>query len=723
MSRPLAAVLASAVFFVFFALYLWTMPPTLAPYRDAGEMGVGAHTLGVAHPPSYPLYVMAGRLADALPLGTPAYRLALVSASASAGALALLFAVVGARYGAWPAAVLVLLLGSNATYWNVAGVQEMYSLTLLLAAFLWALATRLRARFIARLWFAAAFLYGVFLGNRTDLLLWAPGLVALALPAAFRASSGAERFRFAAKTLAWTALGLSVYLYLPLRSLQGPWLDWNHPAELGNFIGSLTRRGYGGTLDLLSKNYPSGAMLLPNLKVYAGHLWGYLGLAGLALAGTGLAVSYRSDRRDFVGTTLLYGASGPLFLYLANLPPNPHAMAIVEPHYLLSDLVLAVWAARGAAALCRWRGAEGAVGYRPGAVGAVLAALCALHPLISGRFAEMDRRWNLVGYDYASNVLRSTPMGAVLVAKKDVQIFSLWYYHRVERKRSDLRLVAQGIAHSAWYRASQRRADSPLRLGLLRSGEDWRRFLEENGRPVYVTTDVAIPSGIRPGPPRGLVTPFGAQDGAKAPASGAAWEFIVRRGDYRYERRSDFFTADLVEANAVARQRLAAHLLEEDKVEAARGHLLGAWSMKRRLPETAAYLGYLYFREGALEKAADAYALADGLYDETLRLTREYHSLPDVKESVALAAADASLNLGVVHEKMGKRREAEAMYRKALVANPRYARAHYNIAVLHWSQDWPKVVRELEAALRIDPDNRDAKKYIGVARARLAGRR
>ena len=75
------------------------------------------------------------------------------------------------------------------------------------------------------------------------------------------------------------------------------------------------------------------------------------------------------------------------------------AMAIVDPHYLLSDIVLAVWAARGILAL----------GLGPRWIQPLAAAVLLLQPVWQGRFAQMDRRENLVGYDYALNALRSTP--------------------------------------------------------------------------------------------------------------------------------------------------------------------------------------------------------------------------------------------------------------------------------------------------------------------------
>src|SRR5262249_8192643 len=153
-----------------------------------------------------------------------------------------------------------------------------------------------------------------------------------------------------------------------------------------------------------------------NLRAYARHLWrDYLGL-GTAAAAAGAAVLWARDPVGGFGLLLAYVLSGPVFLFLANLPPNPHALAIVEPHYLLSDLLLAVWAARGLGELRR----------RP--VGAWAALLLGVVPVI--RPFTSSRRWNLLGYDYARNVFASIPENAVLVAKKDVPLFTLWYAQR-----------------------------------------------------------------------------------------------------------------------------------------------------------------------------------------------------------------------------------------------------------------------------------------------------
>lgn len=682
---------AAAVFALFLALYLWTMPPGIAPYRDAGEMSVAARSLGVPHPPSYPLYALAGRAADALvPFASPAYRSGVLSAAAGAAALALLFWALGAGGPALSAAVL---LGLNPTFWSVCIVQEMYSLTMAMACLLLALALRERERPLGRRRLALCLLFGLFLGNRTDLLLWAPGLLVLARPPR-------PRPRELALAAAFAALGLAVYLYLPLRSWRGPWLDWNHPASLSNLVGTLTRRGYGGTLDLLSKNYASGALFGANLKVYAAHLWDAFSAPGLALAAAGFWLGWRRDRRRTSGLALLYLAAGPLFLYMANMPPNPHALAIVEPHYLLSDLVLCVWAA-GAAAACPPRAAW------------ALAALAALTPWPGGRWARMDRRRDLSAHDWAGDVLRSAPPEAAVAAKKDVQVFSLWYLQRAAGARPDVRVAAQGLAHSPWYQASHRREASALRLGPLRAPEDWARFAAENPR-AHATMDAeGLPSAKDFS---GLLARL-----SGPPAAADPWPFLLRRGDYRYERRPEFFSADLVESYALSRQRLASKLAGEGALEPARRELSRAWAMKWLQPEAPALLGFIAYRQGRIDEALSAYALAASGYARMLELTREYRSLPAVADSLKAASADVWLNYGVAYEAAKRPADAERCYLRALELRPS-AKAHYNLAVLHWGKDWARVLAELEQALRVDPGYADALRYLPAARAKAAGR-
>jgi len=495
-------------------LYLYCLPPVLPPYRDAGEMAGAAWTLGVAHQPGYPLYIISAKLFSLLPLGNPAWRLNLFSALAGLAGVFVFWRAAASQFSVWAALPAALLLGLNFTLRTVSSVPEMYALNFLFAAAL-LLTASLPGRAAV---FLSAFLLGLGMANRMDLLLAAPAVLILLWPA-LRAGGWPQFF----KAVGFALLGFSLYLFLPLRSAGFPLFDWSHPADPATFFAVITRKSYGSTLDLISLNYARGELFLPSLKYYAAHLWQNFSLA-LALAAAGLWLEWRSAPRRLAALGALFLFSGPLFLYLANMPPNPHALAIVEPYYLLPDLAVAFWVAAGLFHLS---------GLFPRALPPLALAAAAAAGLVWHNWAyASDRRWLFAAEDHAADALRSVPPGGVLVAKKDVQLFSLWYLQSVKGLRPDLAVVAQGLSGAPWYRALQGRYRPGLKLHNLNGGgaDQWRDFAGDNPGGVYATMDAELPREV-PSLPRGLVNEL-----SLAAAAGPALPGFLRPGPRRLLR-------------------------------------------------------------------------------------------------------------------------------------------------------------------------------------------
>src|SRR5271157_3897453 len=55
-------------------LYLYTMFPAFK-IDDSPETITSTYTLGISHPPGYPLFTMAGKVFSLLPVGSPAFRI------------------------------------------------------------------------------------------------------------------------------------------------------------------------------------------------------------------------------------------------------------------------------------------------------------------------------------------------------------------------------------------------------------------------------------------------------------------------------------------------------------------------------------------------------------------------------------------------------------------------------------------------------------------------
>lgn len=698
------AAAAAALFILFLAVYSFLMPPVLAPYRDAGELACDVYSLGVPHPPGYPLYVLAGRAFSALLPGSQDWKLNFFSAFAGAAAPALMFFFMSGFLAPLAAMSAAVLLGLNFTLITVSGVSEMYALHALLGAAVAFLAFRAAEAFSARKLYLLAFLCGLFLANRMDLVLVYPAVLALIWGPASRALGPRLYSRALPLCVLFFLAGYSLYLYLPVRSAAGPFLDWGRPSDWSNFWGIITRRSYGSTLDLISTNYAKGELFWVNLHQYGLHLWSNMGPA-LAAAAFGAWACWRRSRPAGLFWTLFFLASGPLFLFLANMPPNPHALAVVEPYYLLPDLAVAWWLAEGLHGLLKAGGPR-----RLAAMALALAGIV-FFGLPSARKA--DRRGMFLTADYASDAMRGLPRGAVLVAKKDVQLFSLWYYQQVEGLRPDVRVIAQGLSGAPWYQAAWARKEPGFPVFNLNTGgqEAWAAA-GRAWKHFYATVDSEVPPGS-PTVPMGLVMAVYPPPGLRPPAGPAA----VYSHRWKIGRPfPDFFARDVI--SSYAQGALAAGSLHNS---AGRKKEAAAWldyavAADPDLADAHLYSGFLLSSGGDWAGAADRFKSSVDGYERLLFLTEEYRSLPDLKNSLRRASAYAWLNYGVALEKTGDRDGAEKAYLRAAARNPELADANYNLAILYWGRDWDRVASELSETLRKNPSHAQAAHYLGQIR-------
>ena len=77
------------------------------------------------------------------------------------------------------------------------------------------------------------------------------------------------------------------------------------------------------------------------------------------------------------------------------------------------------------------------------------------------------------------------------------------------------------------------------------------------------------------------------------------------------------------------------------------------------------------------------------------------------------------VNLGALYLRQRRGVEARAALERALALDPKQAFAHFNLAVLYTDvvPDRAKAVEQLEAGLRLQPDNAAAKQRLEALRA------
>lgn len=236
-----------------FAAYLHTLAPSVADiFSDSLEMQLVAYRLGIAHPTGYPLYTLLGKAFTLLPIGNVAYRVNLLSAFF--GALTIMMTFLAARcLGAGRLASLAaaLALAFSPTFWSQAVIAEVYTLNaFFLAGMLWLTlrapqgSERASPQTAGRFLYPIAFFYGLSLTHHRTMLLLGPALMVylwfwrktLLVPEGWAGRVG--------RCLAFFALPLLLYLYIPIRGMVTTSLDGTYRNTLPGFLSWIMGSSY-----------------------------------------------------------------------------------------------------------------------------------------------------------------------------------------------------------------------------------------------------------------------------------------------------------------------------------------------------------------------------------------------------------------------------------------------------------------------------------------------
>jgi tetratricopeptide (TPR) repeat protein len=486
---------AAASFAVSFVLYVLTLAPTVT-FVDSGEMIVAARTLGVAHPPGFPLYTLLAHLASAAPIGSVAARVnfasALFAALASA-AMALLVAEAllvasqqrARRRGAekkarpkknprktpqaarraddfaaenqpWivmaiPVLVSSLLLACSRTLWSYATIAEVYTLNTLLIILIFFLMARWRRKIIegqsqkpARAQsdgplYLAAFLFGLALGVHHV-------TVALTLPAvALLVYSTSGSSFFVSKRLGYAALfafaGLTIYAYLPLAAWRSPVMNWGNPATLERLWWHVTGRQFQTFFSV------DAGVMIEQLKEFArftAREYGPWWLpAALALVAAGFAFAFKRDRTLFWFLVLV-------IVFDLAYALNYDIAEDKDAYYLPAFISLAMAAGFGARWLVELIMTRLVRASAP-RVAASFALLLVPAVALAANLPYNDRSRYFVAHDYVTNIQSAIEPGGMLLTL-DWQVYSPMLYTReVENLRRDIVAIDQNLLRRSWY--------------------------------------------------------------------------------------------------------------------------------------------------------------------------------------------------------------------------------------------------------------------------------
>ena len=421
-TRAGAGSLAAAAIAAF--VYGSTLAPSVGA-GDSGELILAAQSMGIPHPPGYPLWVLLARVAAALPWGTVAFRVNALSAVLSACAVGL-FYLLAARCGLRKSGrfAATLIFAGSTLLWDSAVQAEVYSLATVafLGLSLAAFAARSRGAASARSDAIFFFVAGLALLAHQTLLFPALILGIWVL---------ARRFhpRRLVAAVAWTAVGFSCVLALPIRSAAHPWFDWGQNHNLTHLWDNLLRRNYGG----LRQNPFRLDRTVDEIVCMGGLMAASCGVVGASLAALGTLLAGRA-RPALVPLTLAALAIPAALVAFVGFTPDPEHLAQIGPFLIPVLAAAGLWAGAGVANLSK-RAPRIARAPVVAACALVLLATAALHYRLCDRSAfRLPER-------YGRDLLEPLPRGATLILDGDNETFLAAYLSRVEGVRNDLALV------------------------------------------------------------------------------------------------------------------------------------------------------------------------------------------------------------------------------------------------------------------------------------------
>ncbi len=445
---------------------------------DSGDLITAAAVLGVPHPTGYPTYILLARAFQLLPVGSLAYRTNLLSAVAMALAAGLVCHVVQrayngtAKWGAIGGVIASLAFSFSPLVWSQAVIAEVYALHILfVAVLLWLMPTRGDAAQVKfdsrRLWFSGL-IFGLGLGNHITLAWLLPPWLAIMAWSDRRLSF--LSVRRVLQCISGMAIGILIYLYIPLRAAATPVINWGNAATWDGFWWLVSAEPYRPLAFGLPTPY-----LAYRLQTLAGLLLTQVNWLGLVLALFGLFIAWlRAPRLLLLTlwmaiTSIVFAAGYNTFDWFVNLLP--------------AVLALAIWSGLGAASLLK------RVGDLAPRVAAMMAASLLLLVLIQavGHLPEVDASRDHRAEEFAQRVLDAAPPAAMIFTNGDEDTFPLWYFHFALNERPDLIIVVKGLLAFDWYRVQLQERYNGLVLPNDLNG-NWKTFIRErNARPVCET--------------------------------------------------------------------------------------------------------------------------------------------------------------------------------------------------------------------------------------------
>lgn len=432
-------VAAITLWVIIFSVYLKTLAPTVG-FIDSGELSTVALTLGIAHPTGYPLFTLLCKVFTMLPIsGDEIVRLNIFSALLTSTAAVIFFFFIiellkifkkEKKDSILTASFLsTLILAFSKTFWTQAVSIEVYSLHLLLISTVLFLFVKAINTNHKKMWIVFAFLVGLSFTNHLTTILLAPALLYW-----FFTEFGLNKNTF--KKILYLIppffVGLSVYLYLPIRASQHPLMNWGDPQTVGKLWWHFTGKQFRVWM------FSSSEAARKQLNYFFENLSSEYHFIILIVAVVGFIVLLFNSRRIFVFTMLLFVTC---VSYAINYDIHD-----IDSYFLLAFISLAIFVSVGIQKIID--------GYEGKTVSIIaLIILVGLSGVqLFANYDKVDQKNNYLVEDYTKNILLNLPKNSIVLSYQwDYFVSASYYFQHVKNIRPDIVVLDKELFRRSWY--------------------------------------------------------------------------------------------------------------------------------------------------------------------------------------------------------------------------------------------------------------------------------
>lgn len=492
-----------------FFCYLFTTS-AYGYWLDGGEFVAASIDLGIAHPPGQALSALVGRLFAMLPLGPLSLRVAIASAAtASFAALAFFLAVettmrsmaVERQWIVLPTSLgVTLFVAGSSGWWFQAVRPEVYALQAALTCLILERLVALESQWPTkdfRPLVTIGFAMGLAFVNHHFLAI----LLFPALTPTIARTLRSKRWRTHTVALLATLLGLSVYVYLPLRATTNPSLNLGDPITIERLFWVISAQAFqkntGGLvpLTLTERHLDVATVLFEDLHIYC----------VVALLGLYAMLRIEGVRRLGIVWILVLVVSVLARAYLGFVRSNPDAQGYLLPAFAA---IGALFAASFAALVRPQKESDRTPSRSALAIAAVVVALGLAQ--IYNRIPKADLSGFTATDDVDDLLRRNQPTKAVVLLHAPQSIFLAWGGEAEDCQRPDVTIIPvpfltyPGMVDSL---VANEPALRDLLRGYLLNGEFGEPELQNLAakRPLMIEMDVRVrPSLYRSIVPAGL---------------------------------------------------------------------------------------------------------------------------------------------------------------------------------------------------------------------------